>query len=107
LDLVVPSPQPSIQLNSSAPQNSNNYQANYAKQHKIFITNKIRRRQNRNTKHNKTNNGKKAIRRTSLELGIPRETVRRILKAEKFHQYKLHILHNLTPRMSGELTFWG
>jgi hypothetical protein len=33
---------------------------------------------------------------TSLELSIPRETVRRILKAEKFHPYKLQILHKLT-----------
>jgi transposase len=39
---------------------------------------------------------KKSISRTSLELGIPRETVRRILKAEKFHLYKLRILRNLT-----------
>jgi transposase len=39
---------------------------------------------------------KRSIRRRSLELGIPRETVRRILKAEKLHLYKLQILHNLT-----------
>jgi hypothetical protein len=31
-----------------------------------------------------------------LELGIPLETFRRILKAEKFRPYKLQILHNLT-----------
>jgi transposase len=39
---------------------------------------------------------KNSIHMTSFELGIPRETVRRILKAEKFHLYRLQILRNLT-----------
>jgi hypothetical protein len=52
---------------------------------------------------------KKSIRRTSLELGIPQETVRRILKAEKFHLHKLQILHNLTednPDRQFEMCEW-
>lgn len=39
-------------------------------------------------------NPKQSLRRTSTELGIPRSTVHKIL-GEKFHPYKLQILHHL------------
>ena len=39
---------------------------------------------------------KKSIRRTSMELGIPKSTVGQILNQQKFHPYKLQILHHLT-----------
>jgi transposase len=39
---------------------------------------------------------RKSIRRTSPEIGVPKITVYNILKKEKFHPYKLQILHRLT-----------
>ena len=38
---------------------------------------------------------KKSLRRTSAELGIPRSTIHRILGEDRFHPYKLQILHHL------------
>ena len=37
----------------------------------------------------------KSIRRSSSELGVPRTTMRRIIKAESFHPYKLQQLNKL------------
>lgn len=37
----------------------------------------------------------KSVRRTSMELGVSKSTIHRILVHEKFHPYKLQILHHL------------
>lgn len=39
---------------------------------------------------------KKSIRRASFELNLPKSTIHDILKRERFHPYKLQILHHLT-----------
>jgi transposase len=39
---------------------------------------------------------RKSIRRTSMELGVPKGTVHDILKQENFHPYKLQIVQHLT-----------
>lgn len=39
---------------------------------------------------------KKSIRRTSMELNVPRSTVHDILKKAKFHPYKLQLLQHLS-----------
>ena len=52
---------------------------------------------------------KKSIRRTSMELGIPKSTVGQVLKQQKFHPYKLQILHHLTeddPNRRIEMCEW-
>lgn len=52
---------------------------------------------------------KKSIRRTSMELGIPKSTVGQILKQQNFHPYKLQILHHLTeddPDRRVEMCEW-
>ncbi len=38
---------------------------------------------------------RKSLRRTSMELGVPRSTIHKILVEQKFHPYKLQILHHL------------
>jgi transposase len=39
---------------------------------------------------------RKSLRRTAMELGVPKTTISRILKEQRFHPYKLQILHHLT-----------
>ena len=41
------------------------------------------------------NSPKKSLRRSSSELGVPKTTVRRIIKAENFYPYKLQQLNKL------------
>ena len=38
---------------------------------------------------------RKSVRRASSEIGVPRSTMQKVLKVEKFHPYKLQILHKL------------
>ncbi|CAI9719794.1 Hypothetical predicted protein [Octopus vulgaris] len=38
---------------------------------------------------------KKSLRRTSTALGVPKPTIHKMLVEEKFHRYKLQILHHL------------
>ncbi|CAI9719023.1 uncharacterized protein LOC126412052 [Octopus vulgaris] len=38
---------------------------------------------------------KKALRRTSTVLGVPKPTIHKMLVEEKFHRYNLQILHHL------------
>ena len=52
---------------------------------------------------------KKSIRRTSLEVGVPRSTVADILKKHKFHPYKLQVLHHMSdddPDRRVEMCDW-
>ena len=38
---------------------------------------------------------KKSLRWTSTELGVPKSTIHKIMVEEKFHPYKLQMLHHL------------
>jgi len=42
-----------------------------------------------------TSSPRKSVRRASGEIGVPHLTMQKVLKAEKFHPYKLQILHKL------------
>lgn len=52
---------------------------------------------------------RKSTRRTSMELGIPRTTLRRVLKKHRWHPYKLQLLHHMTeddPDRRMEMCDW-
>jgi hypothetical protein len=52
---------------------------------------------------------RKSIRRTSADIGVPKNMLHDILKKEKFHPYKLQILHHLTvddPNRRLEMCEW-
>ena len=42
-----------------------------------------------------TSSPRKSGRRAASEIGVPHSTMQKVLKAEKFHSYKLQILHKL------------
>ena len=42
-----------------------------------------------------TSSPRKSVRGTAGKIGVPRSTMQKVLKAEKFHPYKLQILHKL------------
>ena len=42
-----------------------------------------------------TSSPRKSVRRAAGEIGVPCSTMQKVLKAEKFHPYKLQILHKL------------
>ena len=48
-----------------------------------------------------TSSPRKSVRRAAGEIGVPRSTMQKILKAEKFHSYKLQILHKLSGSTRG------
>jgi transposase len=52
---------------------------------------------------------KKSTRRTSMELGVPRSTVQKILKTYAFHPYKMQVLQSLSendPDRRLEMCAW-
>ena len=52
---------------------------------------------------------RKSVRRASSEIGVPRSTMQKVLKSEKFHPHKLQILHKLFENDSDrrlEMAVW-